>query len=104
MAAVDNEALAQAVTTMLVALGEDPTREGLAETPSRVAELLGELYAGVGVDPRSVLEQARLVASGEDERGEDSNGWQKPCMYRTAGSAWLAKALYVSNCFRLIGY
>lgn len=70
MAAVDNEALAQAVTAMLVALGEDPAREGLAETPTRVAELLGELYAGVGVDPRSVLEQARLVASGEDERGD----------------------------------
>lgn len=37
---------------MLVALGEDPDREGLVDTPQRVAESLSYLTEGYGVDPR----------------------------------------------------
>lgn len=40
-----------AVRNLLVALGEDPDREGLAETPRRVARMYRELFAGVGADP-----------------------------------------------------
>ena len=50
--------------------GEDPTREGLVTTPDRVAELFGELYSGVGVEPVSVLRDATEVPAGESERGE----------------------------------
>ena len=70
MAHVNSEAIAQAVTEILVAVGEDPGREGLVGTPHRVAELLAELYSGVGVDPIEVLTQARKVASKPDERGD----------------------------------
>ena len=48
MAHVNSEAIAQAVTEILVAVGENPGREGLVGTPHRVAELLAELYSGVG--------------------------------------------------------
>ena len=67
---VDKTAVARAVGEMLVALGEDPTREGLAATPDRVAELYAELYSGVGVDPLAVLSAATPVVTDEGERGE----------------------------------
>ena len=69
-ARVDNQALERAIADILVAVGEDPTREGLSETPARVAELFQELYSGVGVDPVSVLLTARRVDTTEGERGE----------------------------------
>ncbi len=45
-----------AVRALLAALGEDPSRTGLNETPRRVAESLQELLSGTGVDAASVLE------------------------------------------------
>ena len=67
---VDSEALTRAVHDILVAVGEDPRREGLVNTPERVAELFTELYSGVGVDPVDVLVDARPVATEDNERGE----------------------------------
>jgi GTP cyclohydrolase I len=43
------------VREILLAVGEDPEREGLANTPSRVARAYGELMAGLAVDPRRHL-------------------------------------------------
>ena len=40
---------------MLVAIGEDPRREGLVDTPRRVAEMYGDLFSGIGKDPAGVL-------------------------------------------------
>jgi len=67
---VDNAVIRQAIHDILVAVGEDPTREGLSSTPDRVAELFGELYSGVGIDPVSVIRNANSVVSDESERGE----------------------------------
>jgi GTP cyclohydrolase I len=67
---VDSEAIRQAVRSILVAVGEDPARAGLTSTPDRVAELFGELYSGVGVDPLSVIREAKPLVSEESERGE----------------------------------
>jgi GTP cyclohydrolase IA len=70
MALVDNNSIRQAVSDILVAVGEDPSREGLQTTPERVAELFGELFSGVGVDPVSVLHSAKSVPSESSERGD----------------------------------
>jgi len=67
---VDSQAISRAIRDILIAVGEDPSREGLGSTPDRVAELFTELYAGVGVDPVQVLCNAKPVASSESERGE----------------------------------
>ncbi len=40
---------------MLSAIGEDPAREGLIETPRRIAEMYGEIFAGLTYDPREHL-------------------------------------------------
>jgi GTP cyclohydrolase I len=52
---VDRDRIEAAVSEILAAIGDDPAREGLRETPRRVAELAAELYAGTGVDPASAL-------------------------------------------------
>ena len=44
-----------AVREFLIAIGEDPDREGLIETPGRVARAARELYAGLWQDPAEVL-------------------------------------------------
>lgn len=40
---------------ILKLIGEDPDREGLLDTPKRVAKMYQEVFAGVGVDPKSAL-------------------------------------------------
>jgi len=52
---VDVERVKVAVRELLLAIGEDPEREGLKETPRRVAEALKELLSGMGQDPRQYL-------------------------------------------------
>jgi GTP cyclohydrolase I len=48
---VDRARVQAAVAELLAAIGEDPTREGLVETPRRVADMYLELFEGVEVDP-----------------------------------------------------
>jgi GTP cyclohydrolase I len=44
-----------AIVSIIKAIGEDPQREGLVETPTRVAEMYSELFMGLDVDPRKEL-------------------------------------------------
>ena len=48
----------QAVTEILRAVGEDPTREGLQRTPERVARMYEELTEGYHVDPEKLINEA----------------------------------------------
>lgn len=50
-ATVDEERIARAVREILLAVGEDPDREGLKKTPRRVAKMYAEMFAGLRVDP-----------------------------------------------------
>jgi len=52
---VDTERVSKAVKEILLAVGEDTEREGLKETPSRVAEMYAELLAGMNEDPKEHL-------------------------------------------------
>jgi GTP cyclohydrolase I len=47
---IDTAAIAQAVRQILVAVGEDPGRQGLKETPDRVARMYAELFSGMDQD------------------------------------------------------
>ncbi len=55
-APVDLPRIERAVREILLAVGEDPDREGLIKTPSRVARAYAELMAGLREDPRIHLE------------------------------------------------
>jgi GTP cyclohydrolase I len=52
---VDQERIKRAVREILAAVGEDPDREGLQETPARVARMYAELFSGLHDDPRQHL-------------------------------------------------
>ncbi|GAA1798936.1 MULTISPECIES: GTP cyclohydrolase I FolE [Brevibacterium] len=52
---VDHERIAAAVREILVAVGEDPDRDGLIETPARVARAYEEFFAGLHHDPAEIL-------------------------------------------------
>ena len=52
---VDLGRIRHAVRELLIAVGENPDREGLVETPDRVARMYAEVFAGLHEDPRSHL-------------------------------------------------
>lgn len=56
-----------AVRTLLRWAGDDPDREGLLDTPARVARSYRELFAGYDVDPREYLERTFEEVGGYDE-------------------------------------
>ncbi|MCW2645940.1 MAG: cyclohydrolase [Pseudonocardiales bacterium] len=53
---VDLDRAAAAVRELLIAVGEDPDREGLKSTPARVARSYAEIFAGLFVNPDDVLQ------------------------------------------------
>jgi GTP cyclohydrolase I len=52
---IDQDKIKRAVHDILVAIGEDPSREGIRETPRRIAEMYAEVFRGMKEDPREVL-------------------------------------------------
>ncbi len=52
---IDQRKIEAAVISILKAIGEDPNREGLKETPRRVAEMYAEVFAGIHQDPKEEL-------------------------------------------------
>lgn len=54
-AGIDQERIQAAVREIIAAIGENPEREGLLETPRRIAQMYADLFAGLYEDPRAVL-------------------------------------------------
>ncbi|MEV6980113.1 GTP cyclohydrolase I FolE [Sphaerisporangium sp. NPDC051017] len=52
---VDSGRIEKAVREILLAIGEDPDRDGLVDTPARVARAYAEQFAGLGQSPEDVL-------------------------------------------------
>jgi GTP cyclohydrolase I len=52
---IDTARIEHAVTELLLAIGENPTRDGLVNTPARVARAYQEIFAGIHTDPAEVL-------------------------------------------------
>lgn len=50
MSNVDKDKIKRAVRDILEAIGEDPDREGLLDTPDRVARMYEEIYSGIHQD------------------------------------------------------
>lgn len=55
---IDFEAARQAVAQLIRAIGEDPDREGLQNTPDRVARMYAELLSGYSTDPEKIINGA----------------------------------------------
>ena len=57
----------RAVRALIFAAGDDPGREGLRDTPSRVARAYAEWFAGYSIDPKALLTRTFSEAEGYDE-------------------------------------
>ena len=63
---IDFQTLEKSVRDILVAVGEDPEREGLLATPARVARAYGELLEGYRTDPIKLVNNATFTAKYDD--------------------------------------
>lgn len=65
LSAPDNARIRASVIEMLYAIGDDPEREGLLETPRRIADMYAEIFEGLFADPREHLKVGFEVAHDE---------------------------------------
>jgi GTP cyclohydrolase IA len=61
----DRDKIVQGVRLILEGIGDDPARPGLEATPDRVADMYGELFAGIGRDAAEIL--TVVAGAGHDE-------------------------------------
>ena len=60
--AIDKNAIMEHIRGILIALGDDPEREGLKETPERVANMYEEIFEGMNYTNREIADMsARLL-------------------------------------------
>jgi GTP cyclohydrolase I len=63
--AFDHDRVVAAVREILIGIGEDPERDGLRDTPQRVARAYAEMFQGLGQEPETVL--TTIFELGHDE-------------------------------------
>jgi GTP cyclohydrolase I len=63
--AIDRDRVQAAVSEFLSAIGEDPSREGLRDTPRRIADMYAEVFDGLHTDPTEHLKVGFQVAHDE---------------------------------------
>ena len=94
----DRAEVEAAIRTLIEWTGDDPDRDGLAETPSRVARAFEEFFAGYGQDPIEILQKTFEEIEGYDEmialRGIRFESHCEHHMAPIIGQAWVA---YVPN-------
>ena len=68
---IDEEAIKEHVRGILIALGEDPDREGLVETPKRVAHMYSEVFEGINYTNEEIAEMFGKTFEAPDDSGSD---------------------------------
>jgi len=67
---IDKPRIRAAVSELLAAIGEDPSRAGLLDTPGRVADAYGDYFSGIHNDPLDHLADTELVGESGHQEGE----------------------------------
>ena len=91
------ESIESAVLDVLEAVGEDPTREGLVGTPSRVARMYGELLSGYNVDPTELLNGALFDVEHDQMVIVTNIEFQSLCEHHMLPFTGLAHVAYVPD-------
>jgi len=100
--AVDQARIARAVREILVAVGEDPDRDGLLETPKRVAKAYAEMFKGLSQDAGTHLSRTFEQASGELITVTNINFFSV-CEHHLLPFHGQAHVAYVPNHGRVVG-
>lgn len=74
MKEIDTEAVAYHIRGLLEALGDDPDREGLKETPQRVARMYEEVFEGMKYTNEEIAQMFDKIFSEDEEGGTDRYG------------------------------
>jgi GTP cyclohydrolase I len=94
--AFDHERAEAAVRELLIAIGEDPDREGLHETPARVARAYAELTAGLRMVPEDVLTTTFDLGHDEMVLVRDIELWSM-CEHHLVPFTGVAHVGYIPN-------
>ena len=93
---VSDKEAEDAFRTILSWLGEDPTREGLLETPKRVMKAYKEYFAGYKVDPNNILDKTFGDVDGYDDMVIQKNiSIQSHCEHHMAPIIGKAHVAYI---------
>ena len=94
--AVNHERIRAAVREILLAVGEDPDREGLQETPARVARMYAEVFSGLHQDPGELLRKTFTQKYDEMVLVKDI-GFASLCEHHLMPFAGKAHVAYLPN-------
>jgi GTP cyclohydrolase I len=93
---VDHERIRAAVREILLAIGEDPNREGLRETPDRVARMYAEMFSGLREDPCEPLKKTFTEKYDEMVVVRDI-GFESLCEHHLLPFIGKAHIIYIPN-------
>ena len=100
--AVDIPRVAAAVREILIAVGEDPDRDGLKETPERVARAYQEMFTGLETDPAEVLSKTFEIDHDEMVLVRDIEVWST-CEHHLLPFTGVAHVAYIPSKGRITG-
>ena len=100
--AVDTERVAAAVREILIAIGEDPDRDGLLETPERVARAYKEMFSGLETSPADVLAKTFEIDHDEMVLVRDIEVWST-CEHHLLPFTGVAHVAYIPAKGRITG-
>jgi GTP cyclohydrolase I len=92
-----------AVVRLLEAIGEDPTRAGLLDTPARVVKALGELTAGMSEDPATILARTFDDVPADEMIVVRGVEFTSLCEHHVLPFTGLAHVGYIPNGHRVVG-
>ena len=95
---VSDKEAEEAFKTILTWMGEDPSREGLLETPKRVVKAYKEYFAGYSKDPNKILDKTFGDVEGYDDMVVQKNiSVQSHCEHHLAPIIGIAHVAYIPN-------
>ena len=95
---VSDKEAEEAFKTILTWMGEDPSREGLLETPKRVVKAFKEYFAGYSKDPNKILDKTFGDVEGYDDMVVQKNiSVQSHCEHHMAPIIGIAHVAYIPN-------
>ncbi|MDA7837345.1 GTP cyclohydrolase I [Candidatus Pelagibacter sp.] len=95
---VSDKEAEEAFKTILTWMGEDPSREGLIETPKRVVKAYKEYFGGYADDPNKILDKTFGDVEGYDDMVVQKNvSVQSHCEHHMAPIIGIAHVAYIPN-------